>query len=1017
MALVRHAPALNGSIDGSVQQMAPESVTLNGHAAITGSLLVPGSPSVQLNGHPAFGGTVPGAGATTPTNYTVTLNGNAQLGALHTCTNAVGLPTVAAPASPAGTRSVTLNRSTDPVGDFATVRNLTLNGNVGQVTVPAGTYGDLVANGNSGFTLGVVGATQPSVYAFQHLTLNGNSALQVVGPVVITLANSLTVNGNLGTTTHPEWLVLRLASGDFTLNGNVAVAACVVAPNGAITINGNSQLVGGAIADRLTLNGNALLRLIDASPTVALTAPSSGTVGTAPIASLALAAAADDADGYIAKVEFFAGTTKLGEATAAPYGFTWTAIPAGTYSITAKATDNCGATTTSSAVTVISNQPPTVSITAPPAGAVVAAPATLTVAATAADADGSIGKVEFFENGVKVGESVTGPYQVTISALPAGSYAFTAKATDNYGATTLSTARNMIVDVPPSAAVVAPAIVNRGTGVMLTASAADTDGSIAKVEFYRGGVLIGTVTTATGTPAAYTFTDPAALAPGAYSYTVRSYDNLGLFTDSTATAVTVLATLPYTADFEAAEAYALGPINGQLGWTATSAAATVTGDAAYNGVQSIALAPGTPPVRVAQAFAPYPNHDIVFMDFFARPVAEFDVANSTTFDVEGARFAFVQTGATAVLNVFNGDGTGGGTWQPTSFTVPIGDDNQVRSWTRLTARLDFAHKTWDLYAGGSMVAADIAFRDATATYLSSFAIRGDAATASRLDYMFAGADNPLFADTNNNGIDDAWEVAHGLSLATNNRTDDPDGDGSSNIIEYVNGTDPFDFYNGQSPVIISMVASDGQPAADGSVAVRVLKSDGTLLHNAPLTFDIGAGPPQIATANTGPFTSKVALRTDTNGEARVYVAFNSASAASLVVTAKSGAAQTSITIALKPPFVDTDHNGLPDDWELKYFGHIGVDPNADPDHDGLTNLQEFKNGTDPTKADTDGDGMSDGWEVQYHLNPLNAADGSADLVGDGVSNYVKFLLGRNPNVPAVPDTSGAVNLRVYSPAH
>jgi hypothetical protein len=41
-------------------------------------------------------------------------------------------------------------------------------------------------------------------------------------------------------------------------------------------------------------------------------------------------------------------------------------------------------------------------------------------------------------------------------------------------------------------------------------------------------------------------------------------------------------------------------------------------------------------------------------------------------------------------------------------------------------------------------------------------------------------------------------------------------------------------------------------------------------------------------------------------------------------------------------------NGLPVSWEMKYFGHLGVDPNADPDGDGLTNWQEYLKGTDPT---------------------------------------------------------------------
>ena len=49
--------------------------------------------------------------------------------------------------------------------------------------------------------------------------------------------------------------------------------------------------------------------------------------------------------------------------------------------------------------------------------------------------------------------------------------------------------------------------------------------------------------------------------------------------------------------------------------------------------------------------------------------------------------------------------------------------------------------------------------------------------------------------------------------------------------------------------------------------------------------------------------------------------------------------------------VDTDLNGLPDWWELQYFGHLtGTDPNADPDHDGLSNLGEWLAGTNPTNA-------------------------------------------------------------------
>ena len=68
---------------------------------------------------------------------------------------------------------------------------------------------------------------------------------------------------------------------------------------------------------------------------------------------------------------------------------------------------------------------------------------------------------------------------------------------------------------------------------------------------------------------------------------------------------------------------------------------------------------------------------------------------------------------------------------------------------------------------------------------------------------------------------------------------------------------------------------------------------------------------------------------------------------------------------------DTDGNGLPDWWEIQYFGHIGIDPNADPDGDHLSNLQEYNLGTNPTNADTDGDGRTDWQEVMDGTDPLN----------------------------------------------
>jgi RHS repeat-associated protein len=82
------------------------------------------------------------------------------------------------------------------------------------------------------------------------------------------------------------------------------------------------------------------------------------------------------------------------------------------------------------------NEPPTVSLAASPASPV--APAALTFTASAADSDGSIAKVEFFNGDMLMGTVTQAPYTYTWTDVGTGSYVLTARATDNLGETTLS---------------------------------------------------------------------------------------------------------------------------------------------------------------------------------------------------------------------------------------------------------------------------------------------------------------------------------------------------------------------------------------------------------------------------------------------------------------------------------------------------------------------------------------------------------------------------------------------------
>jgi len=101
---------------------------------------------------------------------------------------------------------------------------------------------------------------------------------------------------------------------------------------------------------------------------------------------------------------------------------------------------------------------------------------------------------------------------------------------------------------------------------------------------------------------------------------------------------------------------------------------------------------------------------------------------------------------------------------------------------------------------------------------------------------------------------------------------------------------------------------------------------------------------------------------------------------------------------------DSDSDGLPDWWENQYTPTLNpnaADASANPDNDGLTNLQEFQNvfplvlgaaiRTNPTVADTDGDGANDGAELARldGGNPAPTSPLLADTDGDGLADGVE----------------------------
>ncbi len=331
-------------------------------------------------------------------------------------------------------------------------------------------------------------------------------------------------------------------------------------------------------------------------PSVSITSPASNATFVSP-ANINMAVNTGDNNGTVSKVEYYNGASKIGESTAAPFGFNWTAVAEGTYSIRARAIDNLGGVAESAAL-----------------------PVTVTGASNGTG-NGLLGNyfngmnfetsvysrtdanINFVWNGGSPNASVnadqfsvrwsgqvqpkySGEYTFFVTSdngrrlwinnqliidkwiddwnieysgkitLVAGQkYDIRLEYFENNGGADckmewshVSQAKQIIpqsqlYSTPPTAvnqvplvALTSPANAQSYTApasMNISANASDPDGTIARVEFYNGTQKLGEDAS---TPFAYNWTN---LAAGTYSISVRAYDNLGAMTSSSSVSVSV----------------------------------------------------------------------------------------------------------------------------------------------------------------------------------------------------------------------------------------------------------------------------------------------------------------------------------------------------------------------------------------------------------------------------------------------------------------------------------------------
>jgi hypothetical protein len=365
--------------------------------------------------------------------------------------------------------------------------------------------------------------------------------VNITAPAAGNVSGTINVSANAADNTG-------VAGVQFLLDGVNLGAEDITAPYSVswtttTATNGNHTLTAKArdAAGNSTTSSAIVVNVSNDSqaPTVNITSPAAGTVS----GTLNIDANASDNIG-VAGVQFLLDGANFGaEDIAAPYSVPWNTTTAtnGNHTLTARARDAAGNSTTSAIVSVSVNNidavSPTVNITAPAAGNVLG---TINVNANAADNIGVSG-VQFLLDGVNLGaEDLAAPYSISWNTLNAsnGAHNLTARARDAAGNSTTSVVVGVNVNndiAPPSVSVTAPAT-SPVSGTISVAATANDNVAVVGVQFLLNGVSLG----AEDLTAPYSVSwNTTSVANGTYDITARARDAAGNSSTSAATAFTV----------------------------------------------------------------------------------------------------------------------------------------------------------------------------------------------------------------------------------------------------------------------------------------------------------------------------------------------------------------------------------------------------------------------------------------------------------------------------------------------
>lgn len=162
-------------------------------------------------------------------------------------------------------------------------------------------------------------------------------------------------------------------------------------------------------------------------------------------------------------------------------------------------------------------------------------------------------------------------------------------------------------------------------------------------------------------------------------------------------------------------------------------------------------------------------------------------------------------------------------------------------------------------------------------------------------------------------------------------------------------------FDANSPGQYTVTLGDASPGARPPVLQFI--PDRSTAEGNRIGFLVQASDPDGTTpiVTAAPQPPGASLRNEGNGTAAFDWApvLGQAGVYPIVFKASDGGLETAQTVRITVcPRQDTDCDGMDDAWEWRYFGTLARDGRDDFDHDGISDLDEFLRGTDPTVSES-----------------------------------------------------------------